>query len=379
MQVMKILKHLAENEEKVLKPYAVLSSESKGRRHAEARSNKRSESRLCFQKDRDRVIHSRAFRRLEDKTQVFVEHHGKHCRNRLTHTLEVAQIARDLARMLGLNEDLAEAIALAHDLGHTPFGHAGEEALDEVLQEFEGEDGEMLRFEHNEQSRRVVEELEVVYPDFEGLNLSIEVLEGLMKHQTSWDEPGGDEDGEMRSSLEAQIVNLADEIAYQNHDIDDGLRVGLFTEEDLKRLGVWRAASEAVYQRYGGLYDDKIRVARTVSKMIGLMIRDVYAETLKRLDSFAVETLEDVYKCDGQIVRFSPKMAQMNLELKDFLAKKLYFSEEVLKHSKKGQWIIKALFVHYEKELGAEEARDFIAGMTDRFAQQRAEELQLGF
>jgi dGTPase len=327
---------------------------SRGRRHEEATDVADKEGRTCFQKDRDRIIHCKAFRRLKDKTQVFVTHHDDHARNRLSHTIEVAQIARDMARMLELNEDLVEAIALAHDLGHTPFGHAGEAALNECLQEHG------LHFEHNEQSQRIVEELEHVYPDFPGLNLSIEVLEGLMKHKTSWDSPEGGE--EIKPSLEAQVVNLADEIAYQNHDVDDGLRAGLFGEEDLEELGIWRMAKEEAEKKYGEIEGPRIRVARIVSKMIGLMIHDVFEET----------------KREG-LVRFSPEMARANLELKDFLAKRLYFSEEVLKHSRRGQRIVKALFGYYEKEFGAAGARDFIAGMTDHFAEQQAEELQLEF
>jgi dGTPase len=346
-----------------MQKYAVNNSDSRGRRHEEPLSK----TRDCFQKDRDRIIHCKAFRRLKDKTQVFVPHHDDHARNRLSHTIEVAQIARDLARMLGLNEDLAEAIALAHDLGHTPFGHAGEEALNECLAEHG------MSFEHNEQSRRIVEEIEHVYPDFKGLNLSIEVLEGLMKHQTSWDTPSGSEASNVKPSLEAQVVNLADEIAYQNHDVDDGLRNGFFTEEDLQELELWQLASEEVRARYGRITNDHVRRARTVSKMIGLMIGDVYEETLKQLERHSVQTLNDVYKCEEQLVRFSEKMGMSNRELKKFLSNNLYFSDRVQAHAKRGQEIIKKLFAHYIKEMSAPEARDFIAGMTDRFAAEKAE------
>lgn len=364
---MEIKKTLLAKEDGALATYAVKSSISRGRKHEEPASK----SRLCFQKDRDRIIHSKAFRRLKDKTQVFVSHHDDHSRNRLSHTLEVAQISRDLARMLGLNEDLAEAIALAHDLGHTPFGHAGEIVLNAALEPHG------LGFEHNEQSRRIVEELEHVYPDFPGLNLSIEVVEGLMKHETSWDKPASPDN--IRPSLEAQIVNLADEIAYQNHDTDDGLRSGLFKEIDLEDLEIWQMASKNVTEKYGGIKDNHIRLARTVSKMIGLMMQDVYEETMRRIKEFGINNLDEVYSCNEMIVRFSPKIARANIALKNFLAKRLYFSEEVLRHSRRGQAIVKALFEHYQKDIGAAEARDFIAGMTDRFALEKVEELQLEF
>lgn len=348
-----------------MQDYAVKNEDSRGRHCPEPQSKTRS----CFQKDRDRIIHCKAFRRLKDKTQVFVPHHDDHARNRLTHTLEVAQIARDLARMLGLNEDLAEAIALAHDLGHTPFGHAGEWALDECLQEHG------LRFEHNEQSRRIVEEIENVYPDFRGLNLSIEVLEGLMKHQTSWDTPSESEAAGVNPSLEAQVVNLADEIAYQNHDVDDGLRNGFFNEGELAKLEMWRMASASVSERYGKIENEHVRRARTVSKMIGIMIKDVYFETLKQIENRGIKTLSDVYKCDEQVVRFSEKLGRANQELKKFLADNLYFSQHVQENSRRGQQTIKNLFAHYIKEMSPAETRDFIAGMTDRFAEEKASEV----
>lgn len=354
---------LAENEARVLEPYAVLSKNSRGRKHNEPID----QQRLPFQKDRDRIIHCRAFRRLKEKTQVFVSHYGDHYRNRLTHSLEVAQVSRDLARTLGLNEDLAEAIALAHDLGHTPFGHAGEFALDECLEPYG------LRFEHNEQSRRIVEELEEVYPNFRGLNLSIEVIEGLMKHQTSWDNPRGGES--VRPSLEAQIVNFGDEIAYQNHDVDDGLRSGLFTEKDLESLKLWDWAMEASLKQDGKIVEDRIRIARRVSKMISIMIWDIAEESSKRLQEFQIRKLEDVYTCPERLVGFSPEMAQANKELKDFLSTRLYFHPAVLAHSERGQKVIRAIFEH-ELKAGRkpEEIRDYLAGMTDRFARHQVRE-----
>lgn len=331
---------------------------------------------MPFQKDRDRIIHCKAFRRLKDKTQVFVPHHGDHYRNRLTHSLEVAQVSRDLARTLGLNEDLTESIALAHDLGHTPFGHAGEEALDQCLQTHG------LHFEHNEQSRRIVEELEEVYPNFPGLNLSIEVIEGMMKHQTFWDNPlDGDA---VRPSLEAQLVNLGDEIAYQNHDVDDGLRSGLFTEEAIFHLAMWQQAHERSLSKNGDIKDEKIRIARTVSAMISLMIQDIAEETSRRIQKHSIKTLDDVMTCPEKLVGFSGRLASANNELKDFLSTKLYYNPNVTVHTERGQGIIKKLFHSYtEKSDGAvgaygaknpmspSEARDFIAGMTDHFAEEQ--------
>ncbi|MEK7145720.1 MAG: deoxyguanosinetriphosphate triphosphohydrolase [Patescibacteria group bacterium] len=362
-------KELEENEAKVLAPYAVQSRWTRGRKFEEAEDTQR----LPFQKDRDRIIHTRAFRRLKAKTQVFVDHYGDHYRTRLSHSLEVAQVSRDLARNLGLNEDLAEAISLAHDLGHTPFGHAGEFALHECLQSYG------LHFEHNEQSRRVVEELEQIYPNHPGLNLSIETLEGLMKHQTSWDNPMGAE--EIRPSLEAQIVNLGDEIAYQNHDVDDGLRSGLFTEEDLKPMELWQRATEETERIYGKIEDDKIRFSRTISKMIGLMIKDITVATSERLKTRKIKTLEDVYACKAPLVYFSEPMGQANKKLKEFLLMRLYYHPEVQSHMMRGQAIIKKLFTEKmkasESKERAAELRDYLAGMTDRYAELQFEQFSL--
>lgn len=351
----------------MLKPYAVHNDESRGRRYMEVLGDERS----AFQLDRDRILHSRAWRRMEGKTQVFVVGYGDHYRNRMTHSLEVAQISRDLARWLGLNEDLAEAVALAHDLGHSPFGHAGEHALHECLKE------QGLEFEHNEQSRRIVEELEQVYPKFPGLNLSKEVLEGLMKHKTSWDNPTGDDS--VRPSLEAQVVNLADEIAYQNHDIDDGLRSQLFSERDLGEVALWARAREEVDYKYGTILDERIRRARVVSHMMSLMIKDVHDETKRRLAQNSIQTLDDVYACAVPLVDFSSEMRDLNGQLKEFLMNRLYFHPEVLTLSKRGQAIIRALYHYYLHQEGMVpvELRDYLAGMTDRFAEQKVLDLGL--
>lgn len=375
---------LEQNEAKVLRPYAVLSMNSRGRKFGEGHDRQR----LPFQKDRDRIIHSRAFRRLKAKTQVFVEHYGDHYRNRLTHSLEVAQISRDIARTLGLNEDLSEAIALAHDLGHTPFGHAGEFALNEVLHDYG------LSFEHNEQSRRIVEELETVYPTHRGLNLSLETIEGLMKHSTSWDNPSGDS-AAITPSLEAQVVNFGDEIAYQNHDVDDGLRSGIFTEDDLSKVTIWNMAAEETQAEYGNIENPRIRFSRTISKMIGLMIGDICNQSSILLQENEIQSLEDVYDSGIRLVAFSKQMEKSNKELKEFLTNRLYYHPEVLSNMERGQYIIKALFEHFMstpedlpaglgQRLPASEAtdraaalRDYLAGMTDHFAELAAKRLGL--
>lgn len=374
-------KKLELDEKKRLARYAVKSISSKGRKYAE----KNEEYRLCFQKDRDRIIHSKAFRRLNGKTQVFVEHYGDHFRTRLTHTLEVAQISRDISRTLGLNEDLAESIALAHDLGHTPFGHAGEFALDACLRPFR------LHFEHNEQSKRIVEELEELYPNFSGLNLSFEVLQGLMKHKTSWDHPlvndKSTREGFISPSLEAQVVNLADEIAYHNHDIDDGLRSRILEWKDVESLDLFHEASLKVKARYGIIKNNHVRRARVVSKMISLMVNDLCETTEKKIQMLDIQTLGDVYITKDQVVSFSQEMLRKIGSCKQFLTKKLYFHPMVFEAGEKGRNIIQALFGEYQKNpkflpekfqkkirqghRKEEIIRDYIAGMTDRFVIKR--------
>ncbi|MBT3864878.1 dNTP triphosphohydrolase [Candidatus Peregrinibacteria bacterium] len=349
---------LEELERARLAAYAMMSSDTRGRHHEERECG----ARLCFQKDKDRIVHCKAFRRLDEKTQVFPAFFGDHYRTRLTHTIEVAQISRDVCRRLGLNEDLAEAIALAHDLGHPPFGHSGEEALDEVLGEFG------LRFEHNEQSQRVVEKLEKLYPEFDGLNLSFEVLEGLQKHQTIWDR-SGEEVGEMH--LEGQVVNLADEIAYTNHDMDDGLRSGILKEEDLEECRLWSEAVDVVRGRYGELEDDDVRRSRIISKVIAFMIGDICAN----------------FEESESEIRFGEEMIEKVRELRKVLFEKFYLSKEVKGKLEEGKTMIKQLFKYYmgnpeavpEKyrrenclEVGA---KDYIAGMTDQFLRKEIEKI----
>lgn len=369
--MLKSRQQLEQEEEKFLAPYAVKSAETQGRKHSEPEDD----FRTCFQRDRDRIIHCKAFRRLKGKTQVFIAHYGDHYRTRLSHSLEVSQISRDIARTLGLNEDLAESIALAHDLGHTPFGHMGEEALDECLKPYG------LNFEHNEQSKRIVEKLEHIYPNFPGLNLSSEVLEGLMKHQTAWDHPKCEDTRQFqRASLEAQVVNLADEIAYHNHDIDDGLRSKILSWKEMKKLEIFERAVKFIEKQYGTIEDKKILRARMVSKIISLMIADLYETTRERLFSYGIKKLGDVYGSKVQIIAFSKKMLEEIAELRKYLTDSLYFSETVSKAAKEGKEIIQFLFKYYKEhpkslnlqmsDKGKEEKRirDYIAGMTDVFA-----------
>ena len=395
-------KKLEKMEAKQLAPYAVKSAESKGREYEESPDP----HRLAFQLDRDRIIHSKAFRRLKAKTQVFVAHYGDHYRTRLTHTLEVAQIARGVARTLGLNEDLTEAVALAHDLGHTPFGHAGEKALNECLQPF------ALRFEHNAQSQRIVEKLEQVYPDFPGLNLSYEVRMGLIKHRTPWDKPVEQEP--TYPCLEAQVVNLADEIAYLNHDLDDGLSARILEWEKVVKLPLFAKAMEAAEKKYDSLKNDSRPVQsgsdqtvvtprdvlfrgapqgdmkwrpRVISQLINLMILDLYATSEKLIRENGIESLENVYQSKKQLIDFSLGIKKEIQEINQFLLKNLYFHPRVYKKSQSGQKIIRDLWAKYEAapdslpvskrsliEAGEPKEvviKDYIAGMTDEFAEKQ--------
>lgn len=368
-------KALEERENLILAPFAVKNSQSNGRMHDEPKD----EFRTDFQRDRDRIIHSKAFRRLKGKTQVFVANHGDHYRSRLTHTMEVAQLARDMARTIGLNEDLAETIALAHDLGHTPFGHAGEQALNDCMHRFGG------KFEHNAQSRRIVEFLERKYPDFPGLNLTKEVLEGLGKHRSAYDRP--DMTSAELPSLEAQVVNLADEIAYQNHDIDDGIRSGILLVSDLEKLEIWQLASQKVPNNL----PTDIWISRCVSSLITLMVNDVLTETARRLEKERISSPKQVRTHIEPLVSFSDDFAQKNAFLRQFLMAQFYRQPEVMAMSEYGQGVIKQLFFAYQKrpdllpveilaKIGEESdvivIRDYIAGMTDRFAEMALEEIE---
>ncbi len=345
----------------LLMPYSSPHGDGLGRAVPESDDN----TRFPFQRDRDRIIHTQAFRRLKHKTQVFVAGHGDHYRTRITHTLEVAQISRDIARTLGLNEDLAEAIALAHDLGHTPFGHAGEEAMNACMKSVG------KTFEHNEQSLRIVTVLEDRTSKYRGLNLSREILEGLMKHRTPHDTPNAD--SVTRSpTLEAQLVNLADEIAYTAHDTDDGLRAGLFSLQEVRKTRLGLLAAKQSEERKTELR----------GSIVDFLVTDLYAETELLLRKHSVTSLEDVYAASDPLVSFSATLTQNLEELRGFLWDHLYKSEAVQVQARRGQHIIRDLFSAFQKsppqkvlELqkktdGALEdaIKDYIAGMTDPFA-----------
>lgn len=358
--------------------YASRSETSRGRRHAEPAPTNRSE----FQRDRDRIIHAGAFRRLEYKTQVFINHEGDLFRTRLTHSLEVAQIARVLARSLRLNEDLTEAIALAHDLGHTPFGHAGQDELNACMREFAPEVG---GFEHNLQSLRVIDELEERYAAFNGLNLCFETREGVLKHCSLTHARLLGDVGQRfidrtQPSLEAQLANLADEIAYNNHDIDDGLRSGLLTIEQLQTVPIFARHYAAMMQQWPALNERRV-VAETIRSMINTLITDVTQTTQTKLAAAVPADADAARRC-GPLVAFSPALRAEADALKKFLFENLYRHYKVMRMTNKARRIVRELFdafVHepgllppdYRHENEAAQARaiaDYIAGMTDRYA-----------
>ena len=358
-----------------LAPYAITSEKSRGRRHQEPHKD----NRPAFERDRDRIIHCAAFRRLEYKTQVFVNHEGDYYRTRLTHTLEVAQIGRGIARRLQLNEDIVEALSLSHDLGHTPFGHTGEETLNRLMQSDGG-------FEHNRQSLRVVETLEMRYPDFNGLNLCWETREGIAKHSSDYDKPANQDlfeyDLDLKPPLESQLIDLADEIAYNNHDIDDGLKAGYITLADLSEIELWRETHDMVKGKFPGI-DEEREVFQTVSHLIGRLIDDVVINTSAAIGNKGILSLEDVRSCKDNIVCYSDDIARKNRELKRFLYKKLYRHYKVERMRIKAERFLTALFESYTKnptllptpyqdrfdEYGkARVICDYIAGMTDRYA-----------
>lgn len=344
-------------EERVLAPYAVRSGSTRGRQYAEDSDF----FRTAFQRDRDRIIHSKAFRRLKHKTQVFVVFEGDHFRTRLTHTLEVAQIARHIARMLGLSEDLAEAIALAHDLGHTPFGHAGEAQLNEMLK---GEGG----FEHNEQSKRVVELLENKYPAFPGLNLSAEVLEGLMKHLTPFDHPEGTESARIvHPSLEAQVVNLADQLAYVNHDLDDGVSSGILNPGELvAEVDLWREAQLHNGRQYSQLSSSQSRFLN-VRYLINLMVLEAVRHTGKRLKELEILSIEDVYRCQEKVVEYPSELKGRLGQLQRYLHQRFYHDYRIVRMTIKGKRFIAELFEQFmacPESLPSEEYGRFQAGVS---------------
>ncbi|NMG74297.1 deoxyguanosinetriphosphate triphosphohydrolase [Aromatoleum diolicum] len=358
----------------VLAPYAVTEINSRGRLHTEPSPGIRSE----FQRDRDRIVHSTAFRRLEYKTQVFVNHEGDLFRTRLTHSIEVAQISRSVARALGLNEDLAEAIALAHDLGHTPFGHAGQEALNACMKTYGG-------FEHNLQSLRTVDVLEEHYAAFDGLNLTYETREGILKHCSRERAQHLGELGRRfleggQPSLEAQLSNLADEIAYNNHDIDDGLRSGLISLEQLDGVAVFRDTRREVESVWPGLAGRRL-IHETIRRMINEMALDLIATTRANIVAAGIATLADVHRAP-RLVAYSEALMPRLRELKGFLRENLYSHYQVLRMTDKARRIIQDLFgafmndprllpPQYQARARADTPRaiaDYVAGMTDRYA-----------
>ena len=372
-----------------LAPYACLPEYTKGRLYPELESK----TRDCFQRDRDRIIHSTAFRRLEYKTQVFVNYEGDHYRTRLTHTLEVSQIARTIARCLGLNEDLAEALALAHDLGHPPFGHAGENALANLMEPYNG-------FDHNAQTLSVITRLERRYPNFDGLNLSWETIEGTVKHNGPIIEIEGAKTlpFEIReynqkndlmlgtyASGEAQVAALADDIAYNNHDIDDGLRAKLFNIEALLDLPIIGDVFASVFSRFPDVGESRQR-HEAIRDLIGYMVNDCLTESKERLKGAKLKSVDDIRALDYPVVAFSPKMLEIDRNLKQFLLENMYRHSKVRQMTEKAGCVVNELFLKLLKqpnnlpiewreqvdigntEQNAQVVADYIAGMTDRFA-----------
>ncbi|MBI3323130.1 MAG: deoxyguanosinetriphosphate triphosphohydrolase [Candidatus Omnitrophica bacterium] len=356
-------------ERKSLAPCAAHASRSRGRVHPE----REHPYRTCFQRDHDRIIHSTAFRRLEYKTQVFIIHEGDYYRTRLTHSLEVAQIAETIARALRLNTDLVRPIALAHDLGHGPFGHSGQDALRDLM---EGHGG----FDHNLQALRVVDLLEERYPGFPGLNLTWELREGLNKHRVSL--PGFTRPVPANLSLEAQVVDVADEIAYDHHDLDDGLTSGLIREEDLNGLRIWRDASREIRSRHPRLRAE-VRKYQIIRGLIDLRVTDLLEETGRRIQRWRIRRPEEAQARRERVVSASPSMARLRAPLKEFLMRELYHHHKVVRMADKAQRFLTALFEAYLRKPGqlpdTTRARlsredphrvicDYIAGMTDRYA-----------
>jgi len=360
-----------------LAPYALRSAESKGRFYPEEEHP----FRMAFQRDRDRVIHSAAFRRLEYKTQVFVNHEGDHYRTRLTHTMEGSQIARTIARALRLNEDLSEAIVLAHDLGHTPFGHSGERVLHRLMADHGG-------FEHNAQSLRIVESLEERYPGFKGLNLTYETLEGIRKHETEYRTPEGET--LLQPSLEAQVADLADEIAYNNHDIDDGIASGMLDPHDLEETNLWREEYGAVCRKYPDA-SPRVRVSSAVRGLINRLATDVIRTIEERIEVKKIKNVDEIRRSSDRIVGFSDDLAAANRELKQYLFEHLYRHTRVIRMGSKAERIMEDLFntyvrqpeqmpPHFAQRVHAGEVlqrviADYIAGMTDRYAMDEHQKL----
>jgi len=373
MSLTSLRDELLRRETETLAPYATRSTDTRGRVHDEPEHA----FRLPFQRDRDRIIHSSAFRRLEYKTQVFVNHEGDYYRTRLTHSIEAAQITRTLCRALGLNEDLGEAVALSHDLGHTPFGHAGERVLNRLMEPYGG-------FEHNAQSLRIVDVLEERYPAFPGLNLSWETREGIVKHSSDYDRPLVEQfDPALKPVLEAQIVDYADEIAYNSHDIDDGLKSAMLDSHDLADVELW-AEADAWVTRQHATASPTVHRYQTVRRIIDRLVTDMVQAIRGRIEEHGIRTLADVRRCRVRLAGFSRTMTEHNRHLKQILLERLYSHYRVTRMAVKAQKIMTDLFETYMAEPqqmpphvhgriagGEPQARvvaDYIAGMTDRFA-----------
>jgi len=370
---------LEQQERQTLAPYAQFSGDTRGRRHREPAP----EWRTHFQRDRDRVIHSRAFRRLEYKTQVFLNGSGDHYRTRLTHTMEVVGISRNVARALGLNEDLAEAIALAHDLGHSPFGHKGESVLNRLMKGHGG-------FEHNRHSLRIVEEIEQKYPAFPGLNLSWEVREGLQKHNIDYQQPGGKGFSTPNASLEAQVANLSDEIAYYSHDLDDGLEAGLLIEEKLEKdLPIWRDAARFVRKEFGDL-SDECRRYYTIRCIIDDQVRDVVTTSEEAIEQAGIRSADDARRQRKRLICYSDERCKRNAQLRKYLYRNFYYHPVVHKPNLRAIRLMEELFKFYlenPKSLGDFSRKsirklgmpraicDYIAGMTDLYVIKEHERL----
>lgn len=369
---MYVTREILEKQERMrLAPYGLCSGDSRGRFHHDHEPD----YRTVFQRDRDRIVHSAAFRRLEYKTQVFVNDEGDYYRTRLTHTLEVAQVGRTLARALGVNEDLTETICLAHDLGHPPFGHAGEHVLNHLMQDYGG-------FNHNHQSYRVVTELERRYPHWMGLNLTHETLEGIAKHETDYDLLGITSfDVSTRGSVEAQIANIADELAYNAHDLDDGLQSGLLRPDQLRELDIWRRLCDSLKCNDSEL--DEVTRHRFIRELVGVEVNDVLEATTQRIAALNPQSPEDIQRHTQNVVNYSDEMVLLNKALKTFLYQNMYRHYRVVRMSERADHFLSALFRSYFKEPRqlpneyqaktvsdgvARVVADYIASMTDRGA-----------
>jgi dGTPase len=370
---------MEQDEARVLAPFAQKSGESRGRKFPEPRHAYRTE----FQRDRARIIHARAFRRLEYKTQVFLNGTGDHLRTRLTHSIEVASISRTIARALGLNEDLAEAIALAHDLGHSPFGHSGEEMLAECMREHGG-------FDHNKQSQRVVELLETPYPAFPGLNLTFEVREGLRKHDEFYDSPVEGGEKYKCPSLEAQIADLADEITYYSHDLDDAVDFEILGADQLEETAVWRWSHESVAARYPDVREPELHKL-IIGAIIDTQVRDVVTTSAAAIAQAGVQTADEVRRQPASLIRYSDGRREANRELRRFLYKNVYYHPRVAEVNRIACEMLRKVFDAYvaaPELLGDAAAKrieseglhrtvcDYTAGMTDRYLLEEHARLQ---